>query len=153
MQLLMKRRVSVVTAESCTAGSIAAVLSEAEGASTCLHGGFVTYTKAQKSAALGLPAELLASRGSVNEEVVCRMVQGALARSPAAIGLAVTGVLGPDDDEDGNPVGLVFFACCRRGQSPKVVEKRFPPAGADRLRETAVIVALDLIEEVAATAS
>jgi nicotinamide mononucleotide (NMN) deamidase PncC len=77
------------------------------------------------------------------------MVEGALARSPAIIALAVTGVLGPEEDEDGNPVGLVFFACCRRGQSPKVVERRFSQAGADRLREAAVIVALDLIEEVA----
>jgi nicotinamide-nucleotide amidase len=64
----------------------------------------------------------------------------------------VTGVLGPDDDEDGNPVGLVFFACCQRGQSPKVVERRFPRIDAGRLRETAVIVALDLIEEAAARA-
>jgi nicotinamide-nucleotide amidase len=151
MQLLSKRQLSIVTAESCTAGLIAAVLSEADGASVCLHGGFVTYTKAHKSAALGIPAELLASRGSVNDAVVRAMAEGALARSPARLSVAVTGVLGPEEDEDGNPVGLIFFACCMRGQSPKVVEKRFPPADADSLREAAVIAALDLIADVAAS--
>ncbi len=153
MRHLTKQHLSIVTAKSCTAGLIAAVLSEADGASSCLHGGFVAYTKAQKSAALGVSAELLSSRGSVNEEVVRTMIEGALARSPATIAVAVTGVLGPEEDEDGNPVGLVFFACGRRGLSPTILERRFSPDDADRLREATVIAALDLIEKVAAEAS
>jgi nicotinamide-nucleotide amidase len=113
-----------------------------------LHGGFVTYTKEQKSMALGVSAELLASRGSVNEEVARLMVDGALERSAADVALAVTGVLGPEPDEDGNPVGLIFFACCKRGQPPKVVERTFPPMGTERLRQAVVIAALDLLSEI-----
>ena len=146
MRLLLERKLSAVTAESCTAGLIAAAFSEAEGASEGLHGGFVTYTKEQKTTALGVPADLLVSRGSVNDEVAGLMAKGALERSSAAIALAVTGVLGPEPDEDGNPVGLVFFACCKRRQAPTVVERRFPPMETDRLRCAVVIAALDLIE-------
>ena len=78
MRLLSARQLSVVTAESCTAGLVSAVLSTAEGASEFLHGGYVTYTKAQKTAALGVPADLLSSQGAVNEEVARRMALGAL---------------------------------------------------------------------------
>jgi nicotinamide-nucleotide amidase len=74
------------------------------------------------------------------------MVDGALEHSSADIALAVTGVLGPEPDEDGNPVGLVFFACCKRGEQPAVVERQFPPMETDRLRSAVVIAALDLIE-------
>jgi nicotinamide-nucleotide amidase len=149
MRLLSARQLSVVTAESCTAGLVAAVLSTAEGASEFLHGGFVTYTKAQKTAALGIPANLLSSRGAVNEEVARRMALGALDRSAASIALSVTGVLGPEPDEDGNPVGLVFFACCMRGQDAKVMKRQFSSEDTDTLRRNVVMAVLDLVDEVA----
>ncbi len=147
MRLLLERKLSAIAVESCTAGLISAALSEAEGASTGLQGGYVTYTKEQKTTALGVPAELLASRGSVNDEVAQRMVAGALERSAADVALAVTGVLGPEPDEDGNPVGLIVFACCRRGQRPQVIERTFPRMETDRLRHAVVIAALDLMEK------
>jgi nicotinamide-nucleotide amidase len=147
MRLLLERKLSAITAESCTAGLVSAALSEAEGASTALHGGYVTYTKEQKTTALGVPVELLVSRGSVNDEVAQRMVEGALERSSADVALAVTGVLGPEPDEDGNPVGLVVLACCRRGRRPQVVERTFPKMETDRLRHAVAIAALDLMEE------
>lgn len=149
IDILAKRNVSIVTAESCTAGLIAAVLSQAEGASTCLHGGFVTYTKDQKTAALGVPVKLLSVRGSVNGEVAQAMAEGALERSPATMSLAVTGVLGPERDEDGTPVGLVFFGCCKRGGAVRVVERQFTPGHPDQIRYAVVVAALELIEEVA----
>jgi nicotinamide-nucleotide amidase len=148
MTLLSRQQLSAVTAESCTAGLIAAVLSGAEGASRWLQGGFVTYTKAQKTASLGVAEEILSSSGSVSREVALAMVEGALARSPAAVAVAVTGVLGPDEDEDGNPVGLIVLACARRGVTPTVVEKRLPKAEPDELRHAAVCGALDIIDSV-----
>jgi nicotinamide-nucleotide amidase len=148
MRALLERKLSIVTAESCTAGLISAILSQAEGASAGLRGAFVTYTKEQKSLALGVPAELLSSRGSVNEEVARRMAEGALERSSADVALAVTGVLGPEEDEDGNPVGLVFLAVCKRGQSPQVAGRKFPEMDAERLRYAVVIAALDLLQDV-----
>ena len=70
LKVLKDTGLSIVTAESCTAGMIAAILSRADGAGEVLHGGFVTYTKAHKHAALGVSADLLRDQGAVNEEVV-----------------------------------------------------------------------------------
>ena len=95
----------IVTAESCTAGLMCQVLSDAEGASEAFHGGFVTYTKAHKSCALGVPQALLREKGAVCAEVVRAMAEGALRHSHAGISAAITGVAGPEPDEDGNPVG------------------------------------------------
>ena len=85
---------SLVTAESCTAGKLAALLSEAPGASERLHGGFVTYTKDNKTKALGVSAELLRQKGAVCRDIAIAMAEGALARSPATIAVAITGVAG-----------------------------------------------------------
>jgi len=146
LKVLKLRKLTIVTAESCTAGLISAALSQVEGAGEILHGSFVTYTKANKSAALGVSPELLRTEGSVNAAVVKQLAGGALLRSPADIALAVTGVLGPDPDEDGNPVGLVYLCCCRRDGEPTVVREDYGKAAHDLLRRRVVIEALDLAE-------
>jgi nicotinamide-nucleotide amidase len=147
LDLLNKKKKSIITAESCTAGLISAVLSQGDGAGEVLHGSFVTYSKANKSMALGVPAQLLASRGSVNEDVVRALADGALARSPADLSLAVSGVLGPDPDEDGNPVGLVYFFLAERGGKRRILRKDFAPLPHDTLRHMTVITALDLVAD------
>ncbi|HEY4344213.1 MAG TPA: CinA family protein [Parvibaculum sp.] len=146
VRLLKKKNLSVVTAESCTAGLISAVLSQAEGAGDVLHGSFVTYTKANKRMALGVDEDLLKERGSVNAEVVRQLACGALDRSPADMAIAVSGVLGPDTDEDGNPVGLIFFATCRRNGEPKTLRRDFGKKPHDVLRRGTVMQALDLLQ-------
>ena len=98
----------LATAESCSAGMIATLLSEVEGAGTCFHGGIVSYTKDMKHTLLGVPADLLAEKGAVCSEVAQAMASGALAHTPADAAIAITGVAGPEPDPDGNPVGLVF---------------------------------------------
>jgi nicotinamide-nucleotide amidase len=132
----------IVTAESCTSGLLATALSEAPGAGEHLHGGFVTYTKANKTAALGVPAELLRARGAVCPEVAAAMAEGALARSPADVAIAITGVAGPDKDEDGNPVGLVCIAVARTSLPLFVLERSYGDIGRDGVRERAMIEAL-----------
>jgi PncC family amidohydrolase len=99
----------VVTAESCTGGLIALVLSEAPGAAEHLEGGFVVYTPTHKCAALKLDPVLVDKYGAVSAEVAKAMAIGALENSAADIALSVTGVAGPDPDERGNPVGLVIL--------------------------------------------
>jgi len=106
LEVAAQRNASIVTAESCTAGKLAALLSEAPGAAERLHGSFVTYTKANKTKSLGVSAALLQRRGAVCREVAVAMAEGALVRSPATVAVSITGVAGPDPDEDGNPVGL-----------------------------------------------
>lgn len=139
---------TVVTAESCTAGLVAAALSLGEGAGDVLHGSFVTYTKQAKNRSLGVPKALLEKSGSVTRRVAADMLRGALRHSPATIAVAVTGVLGPEQDEDGNPVGLVYIGVQRRGSRPVVKEKRYGSKPADQLRRRTVIDALRLVEQV-----
>lgn len=146
-KILKHTGMTVVTAESCTAGLIAAVLSQADDAGEVLHGSFATYTKAHKAAALGVPAVLLDEKGSVSEAVAVAMAEGALTRSPADIAIAVTGVLGPKRDEDGNPVGLVYFCCATRSGKPTVLRETLGPQYPDALRHIAVTAALDLLAD------
>src|SRR5205085_12207168 len=91
--------VTIVTAESCTAGLMSQVLSDAEGAAEYFHGGFVTYTKEHKTSALGVSASLLRDKGAVCGEVARAMAEGALEHSTAGISAAITGVAGPEPDD------------------------------------------------------
>lgn len=149
LRRLKSSGLTLITAESCTAGLLAAALSHGEGAGDLLQGGFVTYTKDQKSEALGIPRKLLAEKGSVNARVAAAMARGALKRSSAGIALAVTGVLGPTCDEDGNPVGLVFFSCLRRGGKMVILRKVYGRKAHDRLRRQTVIDAFNLLRKCA----
>jgi nicotinamide-nucleotide amidase len=115
MALAAEKKFSVVTAESCTAGKLSALLSEAPGAAERLHGSFVTYTKENKTRALDVAAELLKEKGAVCRDVASAMAAGALAHSPANVAVSITGVAGPDPDEDGNPVGRVCIGIARVG--------------------------------------
>ena len=143
---LAARGLTVIAAESCTAGLIAATLSVVDGAGKILHGSFVTYTKQAKSQALGIPMKILKKETSVAHRVASDMLRGALRRSPADIALAVTGVLGPERDEDDNPVGLVYIGCQARGRRPKIIRKRYGKHDPDRLRRRTVLDALRLLE-------
>ena len=135
---------TIVTAESCTAGKLAALLSEAPGAAERLHGSFVTYTKANKTRALGVPESLLDEQGAVCPEVAVAMAQGALARSPADIAVAITGVAGPEPDEDGNPVGRVCIALARSGMN-RTYEFNYGNPGRETVQARAICDALILL--------
>jgi nicotinamide-nucleotide amidase len=146
LDALKAAKVTIVTAESCTAGTIAALLAQADGATDILHGGFTTYTKEHKTKALGVSERLLKERGAVNAEVVKQLAAGALERSLAAMAIAVSGVLGPEPDENGNPVGLVYFCLLAKNKSPTVVKDEFGEQSHDQLLEQALHRAFDLIE-------
>jgi nicotinamide-nucleotide amidase len=109
------RQLTIATAESCTGGLIAAVLTEIPGSSDVVDRGFVTYSNAAKTEMLKVPAKLIAKVGAVSEDVARAMAAGALARSDADIAVAVTGIAGPGGATPGKPVGLVHLACARRG--------------------------------------
>jgi nicotinamide-nucleotide amidase len=149
LALARQERLTIVTAESCTSGLLASVLSEAPGAAEWLHGGFVTYTKQNKTVALGVPGELLAAKGAVCREVAVAMAEGALARSPADIAAAITGVAGPSPDEDGNPVGRVCIAVARRGLPADHLERDYGDLGREAVRERAMADALALLRRAA----
>jgi len=143
----------VVTAGSCTAGLMCQVLADAAGASQAFHGGFVTYTKTHKSCALGVPDVLLREKGAVCAEVARAMAEGALKRSRAGISAAITGVAGPERDEDGNPVGRVCIAVARREFPTRDFERNYPDSGRDAIRQRAVADAWKAMMEALASIS
>ena len=140
---------TVVTAESCTGGLIAACLSHGKDASSCFQGGFVVYTKTQKHEVLGVNGRLLSERGAVNGEVARQLAEGALERSQACLAVSVTGVLGPDPDEDGNPPGLIYLGLARHGKPTTVVGHESAEADPDAMREWTVLKALELLRQAA----
>jgi nicotinamide-nucleotide amidase len=146
MDLAKKRDLSLITAESCTGGLLAAVLSDAPGAAEHLQGGFVVYTEEHKQAALAVPPELLQREGAVSEAVARALAEGALTHSNADVSVAITGVAGPAKDDDDNPVGLVHFAAARRGIGTIHREKRFGDIGRGEVRYRSIVEALGLLE-------
>jgi nicotinamide-nucleotide amidase len=147
MRRAEEKALAIVTAESCTAGALATLLADTPGAGACFHGGFVTYAKACKTELLGIPTALIAARTAVSREVAERMATGALAASGADIAVAVTGVLGPEPDEDGNPVGLIHIAAAGRGGSLHHVEIRSPETLRAANRDRTLSEALTLLEQ------
>jgi nicotinamide-nucleotide amidase len=147
--LLRAQKLSVVTAESCTAGLIGAIISHVPGAGDCLQGGFITYSKAHKVSALGVDRELLRAQGSVNSHVARQMAEGALRRSAPDLAVAVTGVLGPEPDDDNAPLGLIFFAVVLSGYDTVIIQELFDERNPDEVRFRAVAQALKLLLTVA----
>ena len=140
VRLAQRRQLTLLTVESCTAGALACALSQAEGAAQTLHGGFVVYTKTNKTAALGIPAQLIARHTAVSAAVASAMATAGLARTPADIVMAITGVAGPEPDEDGNPVGLAFIAVAHR--DGRVLEERLELSGLKKEICTAAMLAV-----------
>lgn len=128
---LRERGETLVTAESCTGGLIAAALTDIAGSSDVYVGGVVTYSNELKSALLGVPASVIAEHGAVSEPVARLMAEGALARAreagrPATRALAVTGVAGPGGGTADKPVGTVWIAHAHQGARTDAMLFRFP---------------------------
>ena len=138
---------TIATAESCTGGLIAGVLTEVPGSSAVLERGFVTYSNTAKTEMLGVPSSLIVLNGAVSEEVARAMVEGALLRSPADLAVAVTGIAGPSGGSPAKPVGLVHFAAARRGGAVVHVERRFGAIGRSEVRLASVQQALAMLTE------
>ncbi|HEV7275811.1 MAG TPA: NAD(+) synthase [Devosiaceae bacterium] len=122
---LAQKSIRLVTAESCTAGLLAACIAAAPGSSSVLEGSFITYRPGMKVDALGVPEALIGERTVYDPEVARMMAEGALQRAKGAgLAIAITGVAGPEPDQ-GKPVGLVYIATLRRGGTAQVTECHF----------------------------
>lgn len=107
---LKASRERLVTAESCTGGWAAQVVTSVAGSSEWFERGFVTYSNDAKQESLGVPAAVLKKFGAVSEETAREMALGALARSKGSVALSITGVAGPTGGTTSKPVGTVCFA-------------------------------------------
>ncbi|NND68518.1 MAG: CinA family nicotinamide mononucleotide deamidase-related protein [Halioglobus sp.] len=110
LELLTAQGATLTTAESCTGGLIASMLTKVPGSSAGFHAGFVTYANDIKAAVLGVNNDTLEQHGAVSEEVVVAMAHGALDRSGADYAIAVSGIAGPDGGTEDKPVGTVWLA-------------------------------------------
>ena len=140
-----EKKLRIATAESCTGGLIAGLLSEIPGSSDVLERGFVTYSNEAKEELLSVPPALIADQGAVSEAVARAMAEGALAKSAAQLAIAVTGIAGPGGGTELKPVGLVHMAACRQGRATLHEEHRFGDIGRSEVRLEAVEAALMLL--------
>lgn len=139
----------LATAESCTGGLIAGLITSVSGSSDVLECGFVTYSNGAKTRMIGVEADLIARMGAVSEEVARAMAEGALANSAADIAVAVTGVAGPGGGTATKPVGLVHCAAARRGCTTVTRELRLGDIGREAVRIETVRVAVEMAYEIA----
>jgi nicotinamide-nucleotide amidase len=140
----------VATAESCTGGLVAACLTEIAGSSTVVERGFVVYANTAKIDLLGVAPATLERFGAVSEQTAGEMLTGALARSPADLVVAITGIAGPGGGTADKPVGLVFVGVQRHGATP-LVERHVFPGDRAAVRDASVKRALELLHAAAAS--
>lgn len=135
---------TIATAESCTAGMLAARLADRAGSSAYLAGGVVSYSNEAKVDLLGVDAELIAVHGAVSEPVAIAMARGALSRFGADTAVGITGIAGPGGGSDEKPVGTVCFSVALAGREPLTRTLRLPGNRSD-IRERATTVAVHLL--------
>ncbi len=114
VKLLNQKGMTVATAESCTGGLVAKKITDVAGASSCFHGGFVTYSNEKKEALLGVAHETLKKYGAVSEETALEMSRGAMICGGADLGVSMTGIAGPGGGTPQKPVGLVYISICTK---------------------------------------
>ena len=135
----------IATAESCTGGLIAAVLTEIAGASDVFEHGFVVYSNRAKSGLLGVPEELITNDGAVSESVARAMAEGAIKQSAAQVAVSVTGIAGPGGGTAEKPVGLVHIAAAREGRQTLHERLTFGDIGRSAIRIASTEAALRLL--------
>lgn len=137
---------TIATAESCTGGWVAKVLTDRAGSSAYLMAGLVTYSNEAKQAILGVEESVLAEHGAVSEPVVRQMVAGAIRTAGVDIAVAISGIAGPGGGSDEKPVGTVWFAW---GTGPDRIETRTQcfDGGRDQVRRKSVLYVLQGVTE------
>ena len=145
--LLTAQGQTIATAESCTGGLIAGALTSVSGSSEAVYGGFVTYANEAKIAMVGVPYGILREFGAVSKDVATAMAEGAMNAAGTHIGVAVTGIAGPNGGTAEKPVGLVYFAVAT-AEETRNLKKSFDPAWSrDQIRHATVVEALKLVKK------
>ncbi|HTW90369.1 MAG TPA: nicotinamide-nucleotide amidohydrolase family protein [bacterium] len=145
-RLLLRRRLSLAVAESCTGGLIGDRLTDVTGSSRYFAGGVIAYSDAVKTRMLGVRKLTLAKWGAVSEQTVMEMAAGVCLRLKAKVGVAVSGIAGPGGGTKAKPVGLVYI-CARTGRRVLVERYRFR-GGRRAVKEQSAAAALQLCRQV-----
>jgi nicotinamide-nucleotide amidase len=145
LELAKARKLMLSTAESCTGGLLAALLTDVRGCGHVFDRGFVTYSEQAKVEMLGVDRDRLDEFGAVSREIARDMAQGALNHSSADVAVSITGFAGPG--APGDEEGLVHFACAHRGGAMHDREEHFGANGRADIRKAALEAALEMMEE------
>ena len=137
-----ERELTLATAESCTGGMLASLLTDVQGVAHAFERGFVTYSARSKTEMLGVPEALIEAKGAVSREVAVAMAEGALARSHANVAIGITGYA-----DKGEEPGLIHFACARAGRKTAHREAHFGPIGRGETRIACLRVAVEMMTE------
>jgi len=137
-----ERDLRLATAESCTGGMLASLLTDVQGCAHAFERGFVTYSEEAKTDLLGVPPALIQECGVVSKAVAVAMAEGALERSRAHIALGITGFA-----DKGDEPGLVHFACARAGRAVQHREEHFGAIGRGATRVECMRVAVEMMTE------
>jgi nicotinamide-nucleotide amidase len=141
--VLLENRATIAVAESCTGGMLAERLTNVPGSSNYFLGGVVCYSNELKTSLVGVPPEMIESKGAVSPEVALALADGIRKRTGAAIGVGVTGIAGPGGGSAEKPIGLVHIAIADE-RGPRERAFRFP-GDRDRIRIQATQSALDTV--------
>lgn len=139
-------RLRICTAESCTGGLVAALLTDIAGSSKVFDRGFVTYSNNAKAEMLGVAGDVLADYGAVSEPIARMMAEGALEASRANIAVSITGIAGPGGGTPMKPVGTVHIACARENRAVIHEMLQLGDIGREAIRMASVETALNLIQ-------
>jgi nicotinamide-nucleotide amidase len=147
-EALLKRGTKVATAESCTGGYVAKLITDIPGSSRWFNCGFVAYSNEAKQRQLGVAAATLTQHGAVSEQAVIEMAVGALVVGEAQRAVSISGVAGPDGGSDAHPVGLVWFSRTQRLENGSVgavaLQRRFA-GDRDAVRRQAAACAMGML--------
>lgn len=143
-EILLARNFYLTTAESCTGGGIAYLLTELPGSSRWFDRGFVTYSNNSKEELLDIPDDTLLNHGAVSSETAKAMAEGALKNSHAQVSIAVTGIAGPDGGSTEKPVGTVWFGFSISKKPTQTLLKNFK-GDRSHIREQAIHFALETL--------
>jgi nicotinamide-nucleotide amidase len=149
LDLCIKKKLTLATAESCTGGLVAAALSEIPGSSSVLDRGFVTYSNEAKQQMLGVTPATIDVYGAVSSECAEEMAKGALAHASVDLAVSITGIAGPTGAVPGKPIGLVYF--CAASRSGRVIshDRKYGDIGRTSVRRESVLQALAMLRELA----
>ena len=133
VSLLIEKKLKIATAESCTGGLIAKLITDVSGSSECFEMGLVTYSNSAKEKLLGVSHQTLSEHGAVSEQTAAQMCEGLFTKYGSDIAVSVTGIAGPTGGTPEKPVGLVYVGVC--GKFGPCVKRLELSGTRDEIRE------------------
>ena len=149
LEICKTKKLTVATAESCTAGLVSGAISEISGSSAVLDRGFVTYSNEAKQQILGVTPATIDVYGAVSKECAEEMAKGALAHAQVDLAVSITGIAGPTGATPGKPIGLVNFCAASRSGRTIAHDRKYGDIGRSQVRRASVLEALAMLQELA----